>query len=187
VPEDPEHSIFIGHTGVASDTHLIRIGTPFDDMANGDPADDIGQDSTFIAGIFGASVDDASDVPVLIDTNGQLGTMTSSRRFKKDIRDMASASERLLDLRPVSFRLKRSEGSIEGALRFGLIAEEVAEVFPELVVYDDEDQPYTVRYHLLSSLLLNELQKQHRWNQEQAMEIRRLTARLDPWRVRSRL
>ena len=83
-------------------------------------------------------------------------------------------------LHPVTFRYKPKGGQQpEQPLQYGLIAEEVAKVLPTLVSYDDDGKPYTVRYSLLTPLLLNELQKQHRWNEEQAMEIRRMTARLD--------
>jgi hypothetical protein len=92
---------------------------------------------------------------------------------------MDASSRRLLELHPVTFRFKEEFQRGDASLQYGLIAEEVAKVFPTLVSYDDEGEPYTVRYSLLTPLLLNELQKQHRWNQEQATEIRRLTARLD--------
>ena len=87
----------------------------------------------------------ADAIPVVIDSVGQLGTISSSRRFKEDIRDMGDATDRLLQLRAVLFRYKQ----------------EVAKIFPELVVFDKEGKPYTVRYHILSSMLLNDLQKQH--------------------------
>ncbi len=98
-------------------------------------------------------------VAVLIDSNGQLGTINSSRRFKEEIRDMGDATERLLELRPVTFRYKPEVQSGERPVEYGLIAEEVAEVFPDLVIYDEEGLPFTVKYHLLSSMLLNELKK----------------------------
>jgi hypothetical protein len=98
---------------------------------------------------------------VVIDSNGQLGTISSSRRYKEDISDMGSASDRLLQLQPVTFRYKDAYTNGEQPLDYGLIAEEVAEVFPELVVFNKDDQPETVKYRLLSSLLLNELQKQN--------------------------
>jgi hypothetical protein len=90
-----------------------------------------------------------------------------------------AGTERLLELRPVTFRFKEEVAGEETALQFGLIAEEVAEVYPELVSFDEEGRPRTVKYHLLSTLLLNELQKQHRWNEEQALEIQRMKARLE--------
>ena len=153
--ETGSDNIWIGHYGVNGDNNTLRIGKGTG-TGNGQ------QNRAFVSGIFGATVDGATDVPVLVDANDQLGTMTSSRRFKRDIQDIGAASGRLLDLRPISFRYKRDDDRAEGSLRFGLIAEEVAEVFPELVVLDEQGEPYTVRYHLLSALLLNELQRQHR-------------------------
>jgi hypothetical protein len=101
----------------------------------------------------------ANAIPVLIDSAGQLGTVSSSRRFKEEIRDMGEATERLLELRPVTFRYKPEVQSGERPIEYGLIAEEVAEVFPDLVVYDEDGRPFTVKYHLLSSMLLNELKE----------------------------
>jgi hypothetical protein len=114
-----------------------------------------------VAGVREVTTDVADAVNVMIDSNGQLGTISSSRRFKEDIRDMGDATERLMDLRAVLFRYKGREGPDE----YGLIAEEVAEVFPELVVYDDQGRPETVKYHLLSTMLLNELQKERERNE----------------------
>jgi endosialidase-like protein len=115
--------------------------------------------STFVAGINGSSVD--QNVPVLVGSDGKLGTVPpSSRRFKTDIADLGDASRGLLRLRPVSFRYRAHPP--DGPVDYGLIAEEVAEVYPELVVRDAEGAPETVRYHLLPALLLNELQRQAR-------------------------
>ena len=137
------------------------------------------QNRTFINGIRGVTTGIANAVTVLIDSAGQLGTASSSRRFKKEIEDMAEASEKLLDLRPVTFKYKQEPVEGRQPLEFGLIAEEVAEVLPDLVVYDEEGQPYTVRYHLLSSMLLNEIQKEHR-------QIQKLMARLEALEARER-
>jgi hypothetical protein len=120
------------------------------------------QTRTFIAGIRGATTGVADAVNVVIDREGQLGTISSSARYKEDIRDMGGASDKLLQLRPVTFRYKEAYKNGAKPLDYGLIAEEVAEVFPELVVYDENGQPETVKYRLLSTLLLNELQKQDR-------------------------
>ena len=103
-------------------------------------------------------IDDA--VTVVIDSNGQLGTVSSSRRYKEDINEMGEASERLLSLNPVTFHYKQAYENGEQPVEYGLIAEEVAQVFPELVVFNENNQPETVKYRLLSSLLLNEMQKQ---------------------------
>ena len=91
---------------------------------------------------------------------------------------MGEASEGLLELRPVTFRYKQEPVEGEQPVQFGLVAEEVAEVFPDLVVNDEEGQPSGVRFHLLSSLLLNELQKQHQLNQEQGEQLELLRERL---------
>ena len=101
-------------------------------------------------------------VTVMIDSAGQLGTVSSALRFKQDVADMGESTGKLLDLRPVLFRYKQhiEERGDSAPTEYGLIAEEVAEVFPDLVVYDEEGEPFTVKYHLLSSMLLNELQKQ---------------------------
>jgi hypothetical protein len=153
-------NIVIGGPGVGGESLTTRIGQ--------------GQTRAFIAGIRGVTTANANAVPVLIDSAGQLGTISSSRRFKEDVRDMEDATERLLDLRPVLFRYRGREGPDE----VGLIAEEVAEVFPELVVHDAEGKPETVKYHLLGTMLLNELQRMQR-ELDQVME--RLAALESPW------
>jgi hypothetical protein len=98
---------------------------------------------------------------VYINTNGQLGTLTSSRRFKDNIQDMGTASSKLFQLRPVTFNYKPQFDDGSHLLQYGLIAEEVAKVYSDMVVYDKDGQPYTVRYQLLAPMLLNELQKQN--------------------------
>ena len=113
-----------------------------------------------IKGISGVMTAINNAVPVLIDSAGQLGTINSSRRYKEDIDNMARASDNLLSLRPVIFRYKKAIEDGDIPIQYGLIAEEVAEVFPALVVYNEHGEPETVKYHLLATLLLNELQKQ---------------------------
>jgi hypothetical protein len=115
---------------------------------------------------------------VVVDANGQLGTVSSSRRFKQDIQKMGEISSRLLDLNPVTFRYRNSDAKGEKPLQFGLIAEEVAEVFPELVVYDQQGRAETVAYHLLASLLLNEVQKERKLLTAQADQIVALRAQV---------
>jgi hypothetical protein len=115
-----------------------------------------------MAGIWLQPVDVVTAGVVLVDQEGKLGTEQSSRRYKEGITELGEVSSRLLDLRPVAFRFKEESKDGSRPVQFGLIAEEVAEVFPELVVSDENGKPFTVKYHLLSSLLLNELQKQHR-------------------------
>jgi hypothetical protein len=115
---------------------------------------------TFIAGISGVSTG-LPGTAVVVDANGQLGTISSSRRFKDDIQDMGEASSELMKLRPVTFRYKQAQEDGSHPLQYGLVAEEVAEVNPGLVQFDKDGQPQTVLYHVLPSLLLNEAQKQH--------------------------
>ncbi len=155
-----DRNIAIGNGGSPGESLTTRIGSS--------------QTRAFIAGIRGVTTGLANAIPVLIDSNGQLGTASSSGRFKKEIRDMGDLTERLLELRPVVFRYKQEQEveSGEVPLEYGLIAEEVAEIFPDLVVYDEEGLPFTVRYHLLSSMLLNELKKQ-------AREMKELRERLE--------
>lgn len=141
-------NIAIGDFGVAGENSTTRLG-------------DANQQRAFVGGIRGTTTDVADAVTVVIDSNGQLGTISSSRRYKQDINEMGSASDRLLQLHPVTFRYKDTYANGEQPMDFGLIAEEVAEVFPELVVFNAENQPETVKYRLLSSLLLNEMQKQN--------------------------
>lgn len=142
-------NIAIGNRGDAADSNTIRIGN-----AN--------HQRTFVAGVEGVMTGIPDAVTVVIDSNGQLGTVNSSARYKEDINAMGDASERLLSLNPVTFHYKQAYANGEKPVEYGLIAEEVAQVFPELVVFDEDNQPQTVKYRLLSSLLLNELQKQNR-------------------------
>jgi hypothetical protein len=141
-------NIDVGSPGVPDDEGVIRIGMP--------PY----QSRTFIAGIYGSATSLAG-VPVVVDGNGQLGTTSSSRRFKDDISDMGNASDDLMRLRPVTFRYKQSLEDGGRPPHYGLIAEEVEEVYPNLVARDASGEPMTVLYQELPSLLLNELQKQH--------------------------
>lgn len=97
----------------------------------------------------------------------------SSARFKRDIQDMGASSDRLLKLRPVTFRYKADPN---GTLQYGLVAEEVARVYPELVSYGPDGKPMTVRYLTLSAMLLNEIQKQASENQRLAAEVSQLKA-----------
>jgi len=116
-------------------------------------------DTCFIGNIRGVTTQNANAIPVLIDAAGQLGTMSSSRRFKKEIRPMESASEAVLGLKPVTFEYKSDKTDTP---QFGLIAEEVAEVNPDLVVRDEKGEIYSVRYEAVNAMLLNEFLKEHR-------------------------
>ena len=117
---------------------------------------------------------------MLVNASGTLGTTTSSARFKEDVRDMGAASDLLMKLRPVTFRYREEAvGAAEARTpQYGLIAEEVARVAPELVAPDLEGRPYSVKYHELPALLLNELQEQARTIAAQREVIAGLSGRL---------
>lgn len=155
-----DDNICIGNVGVAGDAGVIRIGESF-----------IG--STYIAGISGQT--SSGGTTVFINSDGKLGTMTSSARFKDEIQTMGQASEAILMLRPVSFRYKK-EIDPKGIPQFGLLAEEVEEVNPDLIIRDREGKPHTVRYEQINAMLLNEFQKQHQTVIELKKEIAVLTA-----------
>ena len=160
------NNIDIGNGGIsAAENGVTRIGTAGTHNA------------TYIAGINGVTTQ-GGGVAVFIDSNGQLGTVTSSQRFKNDIKDMGTISERLMQLRPVTFRYKQAGNNGEHPVQYGLIAEEVAKVYPNLVQYDKAGKPFTIYYHLLTPMLLNELQKEHRQNQAQRTEITALKGAL---------
>jgi len=125
----------------------------------------------YIASIFGQTA--ASGIPVLIDSNNKLGTTTSSKRFKEDIKPMGKTSETLFALKPVTFRYKK-EINPAGTSQFGLVAEEVEKMNPDLVVRDKEGKPYSVRYDQVNAMLLNEFLKEHRKVEEQQATISQL-------------
>jgi Chaperone of endosialidase len=170
------NNICIGNPGFAGESSTIRIGTAGK------------QTATFIAGITGTT--SPGGVAVFADATGKLGTVTSSRDVKEGIRDIGEENDGLMRLRPVAFRYK-PEIDPTGLTQYGLIAEEVADVSPDLVVYDRDGKPETVRYHLVNALLLNEVQKQHRTAEtqeklieEQKAEIEGLKSRLTKLEVR---
>jgi hypothetical protein len=131
------------------------------------------QTDTFIAGIFGQRA--FNGTPVYINSEGRLGTNTSSARFKEEITPMNKASETLYALKPVTFRYKSDK---TGTPQFGLLAEQVAEVNPDLVVRDENGKVYTVRYDQVDAMLLNEFLKEHREVQELKKQIAALTGGL---------
>ena len=135
------NNIDIGNLGVPAETNAIRIGTQGT------------QKATFIAGIFGSSV--AGDA-VVVSSTGKLGIVVSSVRYKRDISDIGSSSEALMKLRPVTFRYRNDPS---GQRRYGLVAEEVAQVYPDLVSHDVDGKVVSVHYHELVPMLLNEIQK----------------------------
>jgi hypothetical protein len=140
-------NIDIGKLGVAAESGTIRIGTAGS------------QTRTFIAAIRGVTTANANAIPVVIDSVGQLGTASSSRRFKNAIKAMDKTSEAILALKPVIFHYKSDQTS---SPQFGLIAEEGAEVNPDLVVRDENGEIYTVRYDAVNAMLLNEFLKEHK-------------------------
>jgi endosialidase-like protein len=111
----------------------------------------------------------------MVNSSGQLGVVPSSVRYKRDVRNMGDASDKLMKLRPVSFRYKADP---KGAQQYGLIAEEVEKVYPELVVKGADGKPETVAYHLLPAMLLNELQKQARADQNRDRELAQKDAQI---------
>jgi hypothetical protein len=129
--------------------------------------------AAFLAGISGQT--SAAGVPVLINTSHKLGTTTSSRRYKQDIVDMGEESDVLRKLRPVAF-LYRPEYDETHTRQYGLIAEEVAAIAPDLVVFDADGQPETVRYHFVNAMLLNEVQKLRALVEEQGALLEELEA-----------
>jgi len=141
------NNIDIGNLGVASESRTIRIGKSGTQI------------KTFIAGINGATV--AGGVGVIVGSNGQLGTVVSSARFKDGIKPMDKASEAILSLQPVTFRYKH-ELDPNGIPQFGLVAEQVEKVNPDLVARDAQGKPYTVRYEAVNAMLLNEFLKEHK-------------------------
>jgi hypothetical protein len=126
--------------------------------------------SAWIGNVFGVTTQSGTTAPVIVSDTGQLGTVVSSERFKKDIATMEKASETILSLRPVTFHYKTDTKSTP---QFGLIAEEVAKVNPALVIPDKEGKPHTVRYDAVNAMLLNEFLKEHRVVQEQGAMIAR--------------
>jgi hypothetical protein len=157
------NNIDIGNAGVAGESKHIRIGISGT------------QTKAFIAGISGATV--PGGVEVIVGTNGQLGTVLSSERFKDGVQPMDKASEAILALRPVTFRYKH-ELDPAGIPQFGLVAEQVEKVNPDLVARDEQGKPYTVRYEAVNAMLLNEFLKEHREVQELKKQVAALAAGL---------
>ena len=153
------NNIDIANRGVAGEADTIRIGT-------GEK-----HTNTFIAGISGATV--PGGVPVIVDASGHLGTIVSSQRFKDEIKPMNKMSEAILALKPVTFRYKK-EFDPQGIPQFGLVAEEVAKVSPDLVARDAKGNVYTVRHDAVNAMLLNEFLKEHRKNEKQEAMIAEL-------------
>jgi trimeric autotransporter adhesin len=157
------NNIDIGNIGIARESNTIRIGTTGT------------QTNAFMAGVSGATV--PSGVAVVVDASGHLGTLISSARFKEAIKPMDKMSEAILALKPVTFRYKHDLGPA-GIAQFGLVAEEVEKVNPDLVARDEQGKPYTVRYEAVNAMLLNEFLKARRQIDAQQKQIEALTAGL---------
>jgi len=157
------NNIDIANSAVVGDTNAIRIGKSGT------------QTNTYVAGISGVTV--AGGVSVVIDSTGHLGTATSSARFKENIQPMDKTSEAILALKPVTFRYKHDLDP-EGIPQFGLVAEEVEKVNPDLVARDEQGKPYTVRYEGVNAMLLNEFLKEHRKVEAQQSKIEQQDAKI---------
>jgi hypothetical protein len=152
---------FAAGIAVTDANSVITIGTGGANVSN----------SCFIGNIRDVQTQNADAIAVVVDSAGQLGTISSSQRFKTDIRPMNKASEAVLALNPVTFYYKKDKTDTP---QFGLIAEDVAAVNPNLVVRDKEGEVYTVRYEAVNAMLLNEFLKEHRTVQEQGATIAEL-------------
>lgn len=149
-----DNNIYLGNPGAAAESETMRLGN--------------NQTHTFIAGIASTHLIGSL---VLINRNGQLGILASSARYKRDIHGMGMRSHGLLQLRPVTFRYKQDP---QGQQQYGLIAEEAAKVYPELVVRGAKGEVESIQYHELIPLLLNELQHQQQALGEQARQVAEL-------------
>jgi Chaperone of endosialidase len=157
------YNIYIANTGIATESGAIRIGRGGTHTA------------TYIAGIYTKT--SSGGTAVYINSSDQLGTVPSSRRYKEQIADMDTESDVLMKLRPVSFYYRPDLDETQ-LRQYGLVAEEVADVAPGLVAYDNDGTPQTVRYHFVNAMLLNEVQKQRATIETQESRIRDLEARL---------
>jgi trimeric autotransporter adhesin len=155
------NNIYIGDKGVEGESNVIAIGA--------DASSGTAYAFTYIGGIYDSLVDDR---PVYIRSDGALGTLVSSRRYKEEIKPMGKASEALFALKPVTFY--RQEIDSSDKLSFGLIAEDVVEISSDLVSRDKEGKPETVRYEAVNAMLLNEFLKEHRKVEEQGATISQL-------------
>ena len=152
-------NIYIGHGGVANESNTMRLGQY--------------SQNVYVGGIHGKT--SGGGIGVFINADGKLGTLTSSGRFKSNVRPIGPLSDRLFSLKPVAFEYTKDLDP-ETLPQFGLLAEDVEKHFPELLARDADGKPYTVRYHLLVPLLLNELQKQRARAELQDERIQKLTA-----------
>jgi len=154
-----------GILGVAGEANTTRIGKST-------------QAKTLIGGIYGKPVASATGVPVRIDSTGKLGTVLSSARYKEAVKPMDQASDRILELKPVTFQYKKDVDP-DGTTQFGLIAEQVEKVAPDLIVRDQDGKPSTVRYEAVNAMLLNEFLKEHAQVEKQQATIERQQKQID--------
>jgi hypothetical protein len=157
---------FTAGSNVTTATDVICIGTGGANVDN----------SCYIGNIFNQT--SASGIPVLVNSSNKLGTTTSSKRFKEDIKPMDVVSEALFSLTPVTFQYKKKIDPA-GISQFGLVAEDVEKVNPDLVVRDQEGKPYSVRYDQVNAMLLNEFLKEHRKVEEQGATIAQLKKQIE--------
>ncbi len=170
------NNIAIGREAGANMTtadNVISIGSPGDGTAFAT------SDRCFIGNIRGVTVGNGDGINVIVDSDGQLGTSNSSRRFKKDIKPMDQTSEAILALKPVTFHYKNQDTKkAENTPQFGLIAEDVAQINSDLVVRDADGEPFTVRYDAVNAMLLNEFLKEHKKVEEQQINVTQLNSKL---------
>jgi hypothetical protein len=178
---DGGNNIYVGNVGpvpIGSESNTIRLGTQTAttvttaDGTHAIPA----HTATYIAGIYSTPV--AKGLVVKVDSTGHLGTVGSSGRFKEQIKPMGKASEAILGLKPVTFRYKK-EIDPERTPEFGLVAEDVEKVNPDLVARDEQGKPYTVRYDAVNAMLLNEFLKEHRKVEDQAATIAQMKKEIE--------
>jgi hypothetical protein len=162
------NNVYIGNPGLQGEDNTIRIGS-----GGGSAAP---HTALYLAAVLGTTV--SSGQEMFIGSDGRIGTATSSRRYKDDIRDMAAASDGILKLRPVTFHYKEAAPDGTKPLQYGLVAEEVAQIYPDAVSYNEKGEPNAVQYHKINAMLINELQKQKREITQQQQEIDELKAAL---------
>ena len=158
------NNIYLDHTGLSNESGIIRIGTP------------ARQSALFAAGVRGVTTGNNNALAVVVDSAGQLGTVSSSRRTQTDIAALdSSVTTALQRLRPVQFRYLKAFADGSTPIQYGLIAEEVQDVLPELVALDDDGLPASVKYHVLPALLLAEVQRLERERARLDETVRQLT------------
>lgn len=157
-------NVYIANGGVDGESHAIRIGN------------DGSNNKAFLAGVAGSNL--GANPAVVVNGEGRLGVETSSRRFKTEIRSIGGAAHRLMALRPVSFRYKPGDVHGPRPVQYGLLAEQVAKVYPNLVVRGRAGRPYTVLYQELPSMLLAQVQRQQHRIDRQQIQIERLARRV---------